>query len=75
VKTSAILRLYRLTSIALLVVLALMPLIFRHNIIFATFATTVTALVLMLIAFRVQKLQLLLRATSWRRTMPKQRAV
>jgi hypothetical protein len=40
-----------LTTIALLVVLALTPLIFPHHIIFATSATTVITLVLILIGF------------------------
>jgi preprotein translocase subunit SecD len=48
----------------LLGLLALMPLIYRHNIIFATFATTVVTLVLSLIAFQVQKLELLLPTIS-----------
>jgi hypothetical protein len=41
-----------------------MPLIFRRHIIFATFATTVIALVLIVIAFQVQKLQLLARTIA-----------
>ena len=41
-----------------------MPLLFWRNIIFATSATTVVALVLILIAFQVQKLQLLVRTIA-----------
>jgi hypothetical protein len=48
------LRIYRITSVVLLAVLALMPLIYRRNIIFATFATTAIMLVLILIAFQTQ---------------------
>ena len=48
----------------LLVLLALMPLIFRRHIIFATSATTVITLVLILIAFQVQRLRLLVRTIS-----------
>jgi low affinity Fe/Cu permease len=55
------LRIYRITTVVLLLVLALMPLMFRRHIIFATSATTVVTLVLILIAFHVQRLQLLAR--------------
>ena len=48
----------------LIALLALMPLLFWRNIIFATSATTVVALVLILIAFQVQKLQLLVRTIA-----------
>ena len=58
-KTSAILRIYRITSAVLIAALALMPLIYRHNIIFATSATVVVPLVLILIAFQVQRLRML----------------
>ena len=44
--------------------LALLPLIYRHNIIFATFATAVIALALIFMAFQVQKLQLLMRTIA-----------
>lgn len=63
-KSSTVLKTYRIACIVLLVLLALMPLIFRRHIIFATCATTVIALVLMLIAFQVQKLQLLVRTIT-----------
>ena len=58
------LRIYRITSIVLLALLALMPLLFRHNIIFATFATTVVTLVLILIAFQTQRLRMLARTIA-----------
>jgi hypothetical protein len=44
--------------------LALMPFIYRHNIIFATLATTVITLVLILIAFQVQRLRMLARTIT-----------
>jgi hypothetical protein len=55
------LRIYRMTSVVLLALLALMPLIFRRHIIFATSATTVVTLVLIPIAFQVQRLRMLTR--------------
>jgi len=55
------LRIYRITSVVLLALLALMPLLFRRHIIFATSATVVLTLVLMLIAFQVQRLRMLAR--------------
>lgn len=55
------LKTYRIACVVLLIFLVLMPLIFRRHIIFATFATTVIALVLIVIAFQVQNLQLLAR--------------
>ena len=58
-KTSSMLRIYRITSVVLLALLALMPLIFRRHILFATFATTVVTLVLIVIAFQVQRLWML----------------
>jgi low affinity Fe/Cu permease len=58
------LKTYRIASVVLLVLLALMPLIFRQHIIFATSATTVITLVLILIAFQVQRLRLLVRTIS-----------
>jgi hypothetical protein len=57
--TSTLLKIYRITSAVLIVLLALMPLIFRHNIVFVTSATSVVTLVLILIAFQVQRLRLL----------------
>ncbi len=48
----------------MLVLLALMPLIFRRHIIFVTSATTVVTLMLILIAFHVQRLQLLVRTIA-----------
>lgn len=50
---------YRVTCVVLLVLLALMPLIYRRHIIFATFATVVVTLVLILIALQVQRLRML----------------
>ena len=58
------LRIYRITSVVLLALLALMPLLFWRNIIFATFATTVVTLVLILIAFQTQRLRMLARAIA-----------
>jgi low affinity Fe/Cu permease len=58
------LKIYRIASAVLLLPLALMPLIYRHHIIFATSATTVVTLVLILIAFQVQRLRTLARAIS-----------
>jgi low affinity Fe/Cu permease len=59
-----ILRIYRIASVVLLVFLALMPLIFRRHIIFATSATTVVTLVLILIAFQTQRLRMLVRTIA-----------
>jgi low affinity Fe/Cu permease len=64
VKTSAILRIYRIASVVLLISLALMPLIFRRHIIFAASVTTVVTLVLILIAFQVQRLRMLARTIA-----------
>ena len=58
------LKTYRIASVALLVLLALMPFIFRRHIIFVTSATTVVTLMLILIAFNVQRLQLLVRTIA-----------
>jgi membrane protein implicated in regulation of membrane protease activity len=55
---------YRITSVVLLALLALVPLIFRRHIIFATFAATVVTLVLILIAFQVQRLHMLTRTIA-----------
>ncbi len=54
-----VLRIYRTTSVVLLALLALMPLLFWHDIIFATFVTTVITLILILIAFQTQRLRML----------------
>lgn len=59
-----VLRIYRITSVVLLALLALMPLIFRQHIIFATYATTVGTLVLILIAFQTLRLQMLARTIA-----------
>jgi hypothetical protein len=59
-----VLRIYRITSVVLLALLALMPLIFRRHIIFATSATTVVTLVLILIAFQTQWLRMLARTIA-----------
>ncbi len=48
----------------LIAVLALMPLIYRQNIIFATSATVIVTLVLILIAFQVQRLRMLVRTIA-----------
>jgi low affinity Fe/Cu permease len=58
------LKIYRIASAVLLLLLALMPLIFRRHIIFATSATAVVTLVLILIAFQTQQLRMLARAVS-----------
>ena len=58
------LKTYKIACVVLLIFLALMPLIFWRHIIFATFATTVIALVLIVIAFQVQKLHLLVRTVT-----------
>lgn len=58
------LKIYGIASVVLLLLLALMPLIFRRHIIFATSATTVVTLVLILIAFQVQRLQMLARTIA-----------
>ena len=63
-KTSTMLRTYRITSVVLLALLALMPLIFRRNMIFATSATIVVTLVLIFIAFQVQQLRMLTRTIA-----------
>ena len=59
-----ILRIYRIAGVVFLVFLALMPLIFRRHIIFATSATAVVTLVLILMAFQTQRLRMLARAIS-----------
>jgi hypothetical protein len=64
VKTSTLLRIYRVTTFVLLAALAVMPLIYWRNIVFATSATVVVTLVLMLIAFQVQRLRLLAGAIA-----------
>jgi hypothetical protein len=64
VKTSTMLRIYRITSVVLLALLALMPLIYRRHIIFATSATTALTLILILIAFQVQRLRMLGRTIA-----------
>jgi len=63
-KTSTMLRIYRITSLVLIAALASMPLIYRHHIIFATSATTVVTLVLILIAFQAQRLRMLARSIA-----------
>lgn len=63
-KASLILRILRITSAVLIVLLALMLLIYRRHIIFATIATTVLMLVLILIAFQVQRLRMLGRTIA-----------
>ena len=62
--TSMMLKTYRIASVVLLVLLALMPLIFRRHIIFVTSATTVVTFMLILVAFHVQRLQLLVRTIA-----------
>jgi hypothetical protein len=64
VKTSTILRIYRITSVVLFALVALLPLLFRHDIIFATFATIVVTLVLIVIAFQTQRLRMLARTVA-----------
>jgi low affinity Fe/Cu permease len=63
-KTSVMLRVYRVMCIVLLVLLASMPLIYRRHIIFATSATALLTLVLIFIAFQVQRLRILTRAIA-----------
>jgi hypothetical protein len=58
------LQIYRITSVVLLALVALMPLILRRHIIFATSATTVVTLVLIFIAFQVQRLPMLTRTIA-----------
>ena len=55
---------YMITSVVLLALLALMPLLFWHNIIFARFATAVVILVLILTAFQIQRLRMLARTIA-----------
>ena len=55
---------YMITSVVLLALLALMPLLFWHNIIFAKFATAVVILVLILTAFQIQGLRMLARTIA-----------
>src|SRR5678815_1237181 len=59
-----ILRIYRITSAVLIALLAIMPLLFWRHIIFATFATMALTLVLILIAFQVQRLRMLARTIA-----------
>jgi hypothetical protein len=61
VKTSTLLRVYKVTSLVLLVPLILLPFIFRRNIIFATSATVGITFLLLFIALHVQRLQMLAR--------------
>jgi low affinity Fe/Cu permease len=58
------LRIYRITSAVLIGLLALMPFIYRHDIIFATFATIVVTLALIVIAFQTQRLRMLARTIA-----------
>ncbi len=58
------LRVYRISGAVLIALLALLPLLFWRHIIFATSATTVVTLALILIAFQVQRLQLQARTFS-----------
>jgi len=51
-------------SVALLALLVAMPLIFRGNIVFATFATAVITIILIVIAFHVQRLWMLESAVN-----------
>jgi hypothetical protein len=64
VNTSTILRIYRITSVVLFALVALLPLLFRRHIIFATFATMVVTFVLILIAFQTQRLRMLGRTIA-----------
>ena len=59
VKTAKLLKVCRIVSVGLLALLVAMPLIFRGNIVFATFATTVITIILIAIAFHVQRLRML----------------
>ncbi len=61
-KTSTLLKFYKAMTFVLLVPLILLPFIFRRNIIFATSATVLITFLLILIAFQVQRLQVLMRA-------------
>jgi len=63
-KTSVRLRIYRVACVVLLVLLALMPLIYQRHIIFATSATVVVTLMLILIAFQAQRLRMLADAIA-----------
>ena len=63
-KTSTTLWIYRGICVVLLVVLALIPLIYRRHVVFATSATMVISLVLILIAFQVQRLRMLARTIA-----------
>jgi low affinity Fe/Cu permease len=63
-KTSTLLRIYRVTTVVLIILVALMPVIYRRNIIFATSATVVFTLVLILIAFQTQRLRMLARTIA-----------
>lgn len=56
-----LLRIYKATTVVLPVLLVLLPFIFRRNIIFAMSATVVIIFLLILIAFQVQRLQMLVR--------------
>ena len=57
--SAKLLKIYRISSVALLALLAAMPLIFRGNVVFATFATGVITIILIVIAFHVQRLRML----------------
>jgi hypothetical protein len=61
VKTSTLLRVYKVTSLVLLVPLILLPFIFRRNIIFATSATVAITFLLLFTPLHVQRLQMLAR--------------
>ncbi len=63
-KRANLLKIYRILSAGLLALLAVMPLFFRGNIIFATFATAVITIILIVIAFHVQRLRMLAGALN-----------
>jgi hypothetical protein len=64
VQTTKLLKIYRIATAGLLALLAVMPWIFRANVIFATVATAVIAAFLTMIAFQVQRLHLLERTVA-----------
>lgn len=58
-RSAKLLKVYRIVSVGLLALLAAMPLIFRSNIVFATFATAVITIILIVIASHLQRLRML----------------
>jgi len=64
VKSTKLLKVYRIVSVGLLALLVAMPLIFRGNIVFVTFATAVITIISIVLASHLQRLRLLENAIN-----------